>query len=111
MKEVVTARISRDNYYIDKLRSYKILVDDKEVGELYGNSDFTFYVQDKSRIKLKIDWCYSNTITVDKKQIQSDNLYLKASSNIRGWKMAAVLYFITFGRKRYLTLKQFHFGI
>lgn len=111
MKEIVTVKISRDNYYADKFRSYKILVDNRVIGELNSNSEFTFSVQDKSRIKLKIDWCYSNTITVDKEQIRSNNLYLKASSNIRGWKMAAVLYFITFGRKRYLTLEQSNLAI
>lgn len=111
MKEIVTVKISRDNYYADKFRSYKILVDDRVVGELNSNSESTFYVQDKSQIRLKIDWCYSNTITLDKEHIQSNNLYLKASSNIRGWKMAAVFYFITFGRKSYLTLKQSNLAI
>jgi hypothetical protein len=56
-------RIKRKHALIDLFRSYKILLDDKEVGRIKNGKVFEVHVSPGThRLQLKIDWCASNPV-------------------------------------------------
>ncbi len=93
-------KITRVNGSADKLRAYKVLVDDAEVGTIKDGETKQFPVADgKHTVKLKIDWCSSQPISFDRSGNQV-SFECGSSSVLR----AAFCAF--FNTKDYMWLKQ-----
>lgn len=103
MAKKIRIKIEREYAFMDLFRDYQVLLDDKIIGKLAPEGAIEFDAEVNSRIKLKIDWCYSNEIKINDYR-GADHIYLKAKSNIHGWKRFALLYYIFFKRNKYINL-------
>lgn len=103
MKAKVKIAIEREYAFNDLLRDYQVLVDGKSIGRLEPEGEIEFEADTDGVIKLKIDWCYSNEIKIIDYN-DPVQLYLKAKSNIYGWKRLAILYYVFFRRNKYIKL-------
>ncbi|MEO2281030.1 hypothetical protein [Pseudoalteromonas pernae] len=96
--------ITRPKQYQDKFRDYYLWVDDKEVGKIKPNSTAIYCIPDSAqKIRFTIDWCSSPEFAL--KDIQSNKLTV-ANTFGSNWFSALLLplYYITFGKSRYLTI-------
>jgi len=94
-------QIKRKNLPIDIFRDYIVLANDKPVGKLSVDKDIEFEVADKTEIKLKIDWCYSNSIVINSDE---SKVILEGSSNIFNWRILVYFLYLSIFRKSYLKL-------
>jgi hypothetical protein len=96
--------IYRQPAYADTLRAYTVLLDEKAVGEVLAGATCTVIAPEgKHVVKLTIDWCESNPITVD--ALSGYPQWLTVSSNLSGSRRALALWYVAFARKSYLSLK------
>ena len=59
-------RLRRDRAYVDKLRAYKLFVDDVEAGSIKQGETLALNIgRGPHRIRLGVDWCSSPELTVD----------------------------------------------
>lgn len=97
-------KINRITKYPDKIRNYKVMLDNNDLGEVGGGETKIFEVaHGKHTIYLKIDWCRSNKIDF----IASENeaLEFDCGSSMSGWKILLSPIYITFLRNNYLWVK------
>jgi hypothetical protein len=98
-------RIKRDvRPYFDKLRKYKVVIDDIEVGSIVDGGIEQYDIQTGHHtIYLKIDWCTSNKIEFD--ILENEILEFNCGS-LKGKKTLLVYMYITILRNRYLWIKK-----
>ena len=89
----------------DRARDYQIFIDGEHAGSISydGKTEFDLPAG-KHEILLKVDWCSSNTLIINDDQTE---INLSCYNTFGGWIMFIPfipLYYITFGRKKYLTL-------
>jgi len=85
--------------YADRLREYHVLIDGKEVGTLRDGESGTYPVEAGAhRVHLRIDWTRSESRSVDVPMGETVTLVCRARNPL------GALYWITFGRKRYIRL-------
>jgi len=88
-----TLRIKRDSGYADYLRAYSVLVDGARVGEIKNGETRDFPIlPGQHQLRLKIDWCGSNTIHFVASN--SDVLEFSAKPNLRGLKLLAAFWYL-----------------
>lgn len=81
--------IKRQSAYSDRLRAYKIFLDDKQVGQISNNETLSFDCSDGSHsLYLKIDWCSCQPIEFN------SNAEFECQSNITGWKIPFAIFFL-----------------
>lgn len=96
--------ISRPHHYSDKLRKYKIFIDDIYIGDIANNEIKNFTISEgQHSLYFKIDWCRSNTLTITNDK--SSKLFT-VSPNITGWKGLFAIVYITFLKNKYLWAKE-----
>lgn len=104
MDQETKLTIQRTKSFASILRSYKIVLDGKEIGWIDAGRSFSATITPGShQIVLKIDWCRSNFL--DFAAEQGCEVQLKCGTNIEGWKGLLVLIYITFLRDRYLWIR------
>ncbi len=97
-------RVIRKSNYTDKLRHYKIFIDDVYSGKISENQTRTFDLEPgKHSIYAKIDWGISNTITFD--SVDGDRTF-EVGPNVVGLKRLIGLLYVTLLYKKYLFLKE-----
>lgn len=97
-------KIRRDSGYTDSMRAYKVILDEKIIGELRDGQEITLEVpKGVHQLYLKIDWCRSNTVNFD---VNDSNINFECGSNLRGFKILLSLFYIIFLRNQYLWLKK-----
>ncbi len=89
----------------DKFRDYKLIVDNKVVASLKrGETKVILLPEDANTIKAKIDWCTSPSFPVS--SITSGKITVKNSFSDNVFKFLFLpLYYISFGRGKYLTIE------
>jgi hypothetical protein len=131
---MATIRIHRTSEYINGMRNYRILIDNKQVGTIADGETKEFVTEAGQRtITAKIDWCSSPDILLDVKDGETIALRVGGFKN-GSWLMylgggilllhfilsvtlnfdfavflvipvfILLAYFLTVGRKSYLTL-------
>ena len=96
--------IYRQPAYADSLRAYTVLLDGEAVGAVLAGATCTVIAPEgKHIVKLTIDWCESNPITVE--ALPGFPQRLTVSSSLRGSRLALGLWYIAFARKSYLSLR------
>ena len=100
-------RLSRGNFYVDKLRAYKIYIDDVYCGDIKDGEVKDFAAPSgKHTVYAKIDWCTSNKLDV----VVSDGvLELEVSPSLRREKVMVPFiefYYVIFKKNEYLLLKE-----
>lgn len=97
--------LTRDNGYVDLVRDYRVMVDDKEVGRIGQSQTKQFAIEPGTHtVRLKIDWCGSPTLTVD--AIEGETVKLECVSALRGWKMCLAIFYVTIWTKEYISLQR-----
>ena len=96
-------KIKRDSGAADRGRAYKVMLDEKVIGEVNNGQEVTFEVpKGTHNLYLKIDWCSSNKISFD---IKDADIVFECGSSLRGLKMFLSFVYILFLRDQYLWLK------
>jgi len=96
--------ISRDSGYADRIRSYRVVVDDSEIGTINNGDSKTFSIEPGAhQLVLKIDWCSSNTISFELPP--SAAVHFECGSNLRGVNLFLGIYYAFFARDQYLWLR------
>lgn len=91
--------INRAAGYSNKLRKIKLILNNEEIGKIEDDEIKTIDLEPgKYKIKAEIDWCQSNEIEFN---IVEDEI---RKFNLRGTNPFLILYYITFGRNKYLKL-------
>lgn len=99
-------KISRDSSYCDRLRKYKVYIDDEYVGLINANETCEYNVKPgKHTVYAKIDWCRSNAISVE---VGEEDTYIQVGASLVGWKILVIYLYITFLRNKYLWIKEIH---
>lgn len=100
-------KFKRPKQFTDMIRAYRIIIDGKRVGNIRDGEEKELEIPEGRReIFLKIDWCASNALIINDTKDEKEFL---CYNTFAGWKMFTLfipLYYITFGRKRHLTLKE-----
>jgi len=98
-------KILRKDEYNNKFRPIKIFVDGENIGTIANGETKDFNVHSgRHSIIAKIDWCSSSELSFDIKDNETKTFSLggfKDDGNF--WTR---LYFLTSGRKKYLTLEK-----
>ena len=96
--------IYRQPAYTDRLRTYTVLLDGQAMGEVRdGETCVVIAPEGRRVVKLTIDWCESNPLTVE--TVSGSPQRLTVSSNLRGSRRALALWYVAFARKSYLNLE------
>ena len=71
--------------FVDRLRSYRILIDQKEAGRLRRGESFEIAVHPgRHAVRMKIDWTGSPTVDVDVGE--NERVALECGPNVRLWR-------------------------
>ena len=100
-------RISRGNTYTDKLRAYKIFIDNIYHGDIKSGETKEFTVANGSHIiSAKIDWCRSNNLCVD---VNDSIVELEIGPSLTGrkfWIPFIEFLYITLWKNKYLWIRK-----
>ncbi len=133
---MATITITRSSEYTNAMRSYKIILDGKNAGKIGNGKSIDLYVEGGTHtLQFKVDWCGSQTITFDIKEDGEKEFHISAfrySKTIMPVLLAlvvvnilattffnfhylnyifflvlpAMVYILTVGRNKYLTLEE-----
>ena len=96
--------ISRKRGYADKIRKYKVIVDNNYLGTINAGETKDFEVPPgKHTIYLKIDWCRSNKL--DFNLSENEVIEFDCGSSLTGWRLFINIIYITFLKNKYLWIK------
>ncbi len=137
---MATIKIRRSSEYINKMRAIKILVDGKEIGSIADGETKEFKTAEgQHKIEAKIDWCGSPELSFNIKDTEIKYLTVGGYKNSTLIISAALilsvihfvlffgfninytaflfaplllmmLYYVTLGRKKYLSLNENNSG-
>jgi hypothetical protein len=97
-------RIKRDTGYTDRLRAYKVVLDGNVIGEIKNDQQVELDVAPgKHHLTLKIDWCRSNIVDFE---VNQDTVEFECGSNLRGFKVLLVIFYVLFLRSKYIWLRR-----
>ena len=103
-------RLTRGDAYTDKIRAYKIFIDDVHCGDINRNETKEFVVDDGIHvIYAKIDWCRSNKlcVNVDNSTIELEIGPSLSVSDPKFWFFPFIeILYITIYRNKYLWIKK-----
>jgi hypothetical protein len=93
--------IREAGHYADRKRAYKLIVDEKLVGEIREGESVTVAVEPGTHhVLARIAWCRSPVVEVD--LAPGDCLALRCRPHrLQPW---AAIFLVTFGRSRYISL-------
>jgi len=98
-------KVTRDAGYADLLRAYAVMLDGKKIGELKNGESKTFQISPGAHsISMKIDWCGSKTLQFQ--SAETDSSAFKVSSNLRGFKLLFIFWYILFDQSSYLAIER-----
>lgn len=96
--------IARVTSYPDRLRSYKIVVDEKEMGIIKAGESVQVSIEPGNhRVYLKIDWCRSNIIEFTAKA--EVEYKIECGSSLLGWRIFLALLYVTIWWDKYLWIR------
>src|SRR5579871_3897995 len=104
-----TLKIFRDSGYADRLRAYKIVLDDTEVAEIRDGETKQIPVSEgEHSLRIRIDWCGSDTkqFTV----VADEDPVFQVRSNLRGVRVLLMFWYLLFARDSYLVLRELPHG-
>ena len=96
--------IFRRKSYVDKMRAYQVILDDKKVAQVKeGEAVEVDCPNGNHKLKIKLDWCESPTI---KFSVDNEPARFECGSNLTGIKLFFILFYVIFRRKNYISLRQ-----
>ena len=102
--EMNVIRIHRKKSYADKMRTYKVILDGKQVAEVKEGCTVDFEVSEgMHNLKIKIDWCESPSVEF---AANGGEITFECGSNLNGIKVFFGIFYILFRRKHYVWLRK-----
>jgi hypothetical protein len=99
-----TLVLKRDSGYADRIRQYRVLLDDQEIGQIGDGEEKRFDVPSgQHALAVKIDWCCTPSCSFSARD--GDTVIFECGSNLRGAFLGAALYYGLFARSQYLWLR------
>ena len=96
-----TLVVARPKAYMDKVRSYRIMLDGQEIGRIKDGSEESLTIPaGQHELQLKIDWAVSPTATFNVGEGEIVRFNCKPKGN-----PLTALYYASFGRKNYIMLE------
>lgn len=97
----------RTGQYVDRLRSYEVVLDGNIVGRINTGEVFEYQPTPGAHtLQLKIDWCGSTALDFE---IQDDEVVDFECGGLSGYKLWFIFWISIFQRDRYLWLKKIGF--
>jgi|1186.fasta_scaffold438474_2 hypothetical protein len=88
--------------WVDRARAYKVLIDGQPVGEIrHGESQVFTVAPGRHEVHMKIDWARSPSVELELPEGGVARLHCRPNAN-----PLTVLWYITFGRGRYVWLER-----
>jgi len=104
MNDKVNVYLARKPQYQDKLRNYKVVLDDVQIDEIKQDQTLKLEVAPgEHTLVLKVDWTSSNKLLFNAKL--GEDVYLECGNNV-GANPIKMLVGLTFVRNSYLYLKR-----
>jgi hypothetical protein len=104
MNDKVNVYLARKPQYQDKLRKYKVVLDDVQIDEIKQDQTLKLEVSaGEHTLVLKVDWTSSNKLLFNAKL--GEDIYLECGNNV-GANPIKMFLGITFVRNSYLYLKR-----
>lgn len=99
-------RLTRDSGYADRVRAYQVILDDARIGEISNGEKREFPIPPGlHHLRLKIDWCGSNTVEFAASEGDDPTMF-QVKSSLRGRNVALALWYTLFDRNSYLRIEQ-----
>jgi hypothetical protein len=100
-----TLRFARTSAFTDSLRRYTIEVDGTATGKIGSGEQIDIAVDPGPRtVRLKIDWCSSNTIRVEARG--GETVDLDCGTALAGWRIILAVVYVLFYRDEYIWLRR-----
>lgn len=100
---MATLVVRRDVGWADKLRKYRILLDDEEIGQIPEGGELSVEISEGPHvIQAKIDWCGSPALSFEARDGTS---VVVVQSALRGWRILLALIYVIFIRHGYLRIE------
>ena len=97
-------QVFRPAQFSDMARDYKLFADGKEVAIIKRGEKTVVFLPEKTKmLQAKIDWCSSPMFPVS--AIKSGSITVKNSSDTAFKRLFLPLYYISFGREKYLLIE------
>jgi len=98
-----TLRLTRDSGYADRIRAYRVFLDEKKIGEIRNGENKEFSVSPgQHELSVRIDWAGSKTVQF---MIgENEAVTFRVKSNLRGARFFSVLRYVSVARNSYLLL-------
>ncbi len=95
--------LKRYSYYADKLRVYRVLLDNVEIATIGDGEIINLNIPDGDhKLQLKIDWASSDVLSFTKNSL---DIQFECGSNLSGFKVWFALFYIVFLPHKYLWIK------
>lgn len=105
MNRASKLRIKRTVSYADRLRAYKVFVDNTEVAKIKAGETIEITVPEGScSVVAKIDWCRSPVLTCDFQAGKAT--VLECGSNLKGLRVFLNMLYVFILPTKYLTLQK-----
>lgn len=97
--------VKRVKEFRDRIRKYKVMVDEKEVGQLgVGESIDVDITPGSHEVYVEIDWCRSKKLTID--YTEGETVILECGNSMGGFKILFSLVYVTALKDKYLWIKE-----
>ena len=97
-------KINRAAEFRDKIRNYKIILDNTYCGDVKsGETKGLEVTPGNHTIYLKIDWCRSNKI--DFYVLDNETIEFECGNSMNNWRIFISIIYITFLKNKYLWIK------
>jgi hypothetical protein len=104
LSDPVTIVLRRDSGYADRLRKYRVILDDLEIGRIGNGDEKRFDITPgEHRLMIKVDWGRSGVVRFI--AVEGQMLEFECGSNLRGANLLFAIYYATFGFRNYLWLR------
>jgi hypothetical protein len=97
--------VRRETSYPDRLRAYKVLLDDAAVATVRAGGSVTIPIAPgEHRLEILIDWCGSEALHFE--ALPEEHVAFACGSNMTGWRALFGIFFVLFSPRQYLWLRK-----
>ncbi|HUH25775.1 MAG TPA: hypothetical protein VLY87_04060 [Flavobacterium sp.] len=105
-------KIQRSSEYTSKMRAIKIFIDGKQIGTIADGEIKEFTITEgQHNIEAKIDWCSSPKVLFNINNPEAKAFEIGSFAQKNRLSFFFPFYYLTIGRKKYLTLNEINYGI
>ncbi|MFY9198575.1 MAG: hypothetical protein WBK75_03300 [Acutalibacteraceae bacterium] len=97
-------KINRTTGFVDKKKSYKVMINEHQIGVIHDGQTKTFDLPAGEHIiYLKIDWCRSKKLKFAIEEGQT--VEFDCGNALKGWRILLDMFYVTILKNHYLWIK------